>query len=186
MASSRYVLEHFLYDNNGTKSELCQKFNANFEEIGSWKAHEGTMLASAAGIFNDRRIYATGGNDNSVAIWDLTQQDEQPEVQPIGNGIFISPNILSQTNTEQMRWSTCWPNSSRIGPYHRVPSLPANAIKERLFSGAIAAFWVRRRNCCPRAPIQTLSFTQGSVRQHRHRPQRRSSSTAIMMLSVPR
>lgn len=66
-----------------------QKFNSNFEEIGSWTAHEGTMLASAAGVFRDRRIYATGGNDNTVAIWDLTGHPETTEIQPIGNGAYI-------------------------------------------------------------------------------------------------
>lgn len=55
------------------------------------------MLASAAGNFRDRCIYATGGNDNSVAIWDLTDHAfESSEIVPISNGmynglIFISP-----------------------------------------------------------------------------------------------
>lgn len=50
-------------------------------------AHEGTMLASAAGIFKDRRIYATGGNDNTVAIWDLTDHPvDEVELAPISNG----------------------------------------------------------------------------------------------------
>lgn len=48
------------------------------------------MLASAAGVFQDRRIYATGGNDNSVAIWDLTEHPAQLEIQPIGNGAYSS------------------------------------------------------------------------------------------------
>jgi di- and tripeptidase len=44
------------------------------------------MLASAAGRFRDRHIYATGGNDNTVGIWDLTDvtSTEQP---PINNGL---------------------------------------------------------------------------------------------------
>jgi len=74
---------------NPVQSLTTQKFNSRFEEVGSWVAHEGTMLASAAGRFKDRRIYATGGNDNTVGIWDLTEfsmnQDEMP---PISNGTF--------------------------------------------------------------------------------------------------
>lgn len=70
----------------------AQKFNSRFEEIGSWVAHEGTMLASAAGRFQDRRIYATGGNDNTVGIWDLTEfSRQQDEIPPISNGMFGFP-----------------------------------------------------------------------------------------------
>jgi di- and tripeptidase len=47
------------------------------------------MLASAAGFFRNRRIYATGGNDNTVAIWDLTGHPEKTEIQPIGNGELV-------------------------------------------------------------------------------------------------
>jgi di- and tripeptidase len=50
------------------------------------------MLASAAGVFKNRRIYATGGNDNTVAIWDLTDHAKQLKVQPIGNGKCSRPS----------------------------------------------------------------------------------------------
>jgi len=36
-------------------------------------------------------IYATGGNDNTVAIWDLTDHAKQLKVQPIGNGKCSRP-----------------------------------------------------------------------------------------------
>ncbi|OAS99444.1 peptidase family M20/M25/M40 protein [Blastomyces dermatitidis ER-3] len=75
----------------GDSSGIIRKFNSRFEEIGSWAAHKGTMLASAAGVFNNRRIYATGGNDNTVAIWDLTDhpQDVQ-EIPAVGNDEMVN------------------------------------------------------------------------------------------------
>ncbi|KAL3479957.1 hypothetical protein BJX99DRAFT_255115 [Aspergillus californicus] len=75
----------------GDANGIVKKFNSHFEEVGSWTAHEGTMLASAAGRFKDRHIYATGGNDNTVGIWDLTDvslaANEQP---PINNDEMVS------------------------------------------------------------------------------------------------
>lgn len=55
------------------------------------------MLASAAGTFRDRCIYATGGNDNSVAIWDLTEHAfESSEIVPISNGTYHDPIVKRQ------------------------------------------------------------------------------------------
>ncbi|KAJ5550543.1 Peptidase M20 [Penicillium sp. DV-2018c] len=75
----------------GDSSGTVKKFNSRFEEIGGWVAHEGTMLASAAGRFKDRQIYATGGNDNSVGIWDLTEFfTTQEELAPISNDEMVN------------------------------------------------------------------------------------------------
>jgi di- and tripeptidase len=53
------------------------------------------MLASAAGRFKDRHIYATGGNDNTVGIWDLTDVSlSASEKPPIDNGEYLGlPDI---------------------------------------------------------------------------------------------
>lgn len=37
-----------------------------------WKAHEGRILASAVINYNGQQLYITGGNDNSVSIWNIT------------------------------------------------------------------------------------------------------------------
>ncbi|KAL4785263.1 hypothetical protein BJX76DRAFT_325089 [Aspergillus varians] len=75
----------------GDSNGIVKKFNSRFEEVGSWAAHEGTMLASAAGKFKDRHIYATGGNDNTVGIWDLTDVSlGASEKPPINNDEMVS------------------------------------------------------------------------------------------------
>ncbi|KAJ5619821.1 WD repeat protein [Penicillium lagena] len=75
----------------GDSSGTVKKFNSRFEEIGGWVAHDGTMLASAAGRVKDRRIYATGGNDNTVGIWDLTEFFlTQEELRPISNDELVN------------------------------------------------------------------------------------------------
>ena len=53
------------------------------------------MLASAAGKFKDRHIYATGGNDNTVGIWDLTDVSlSASEKPPIDNGEYLGLSDL--------------------------------------------------------------------------------------------
>lgn len=48
------------------------------------------MLASAAGRVKDRYIYASGGNDNTVGTWDLTEFfSTQEELPPISNGMSL-------------------------------------------------------------------------------------------------
>ncbi|KAJ5724452.1 hypothetical protein N7493_006180 [Penicillium malachiteum] len=75
----------------GDATGTVKKFNSRFEEVGGWVAHEGTMLASAAGRVKDRHIYATGGNDNSVGIWDLTEFFlTQEELPPISNDEMVN------------------------------------------------------------------------------------------------
>ncbi|KKK16967.1 hypothetical protein AOCH_002643 [Aspergillus ochraceoroseus] len=68
----------------GDSNGIVKKFNSRFEEVGSWTAHQGTMLASAAGKYKDRYIYVSGGNDNTLGIWDLmdvhTAANELPAI----------------------------------------------------------------------------------------------------------
>lgn len=45
------------------------------------------MLTSTSGNVKNRWIFATGGNDNTVALWDLTDEKaDSQEIPAISNG----------------------------------------------------------------------------------------------------
>ncbi|CAK1354203.1 unnamed protein product [Cercospora beticola] len=49
-----------------------RKYDRQYQLKTGWKAHDGRILASAFSFNNSRPIYVTGSNDNSVAIWDVS------------------------------------------------------------------------------------------------------------------
>ncbi|RAR05491.1 glutathione degradosome [Stemphylium lycopersici] len=55
----------------GGKAGSMQKFNEHYESITTFKAHDGLILASAFTRFNEKSILVTGGNDNTVVIWEV-------------------------------------------------------------------------------------------------------------------
>lgn len=50
---------------------IVQKFNRQYESVSKFQAHNHLILASTFTIYNDRPIFVTGGNDNTIAIWDV-------------------------------------------------------------------------------------------------------------------
>ncbi|KAI5778432.1 hypothetical protein EDC01DRAFT_731807 [Geopyxis carbonaria] len=57
---------------SGSASGYTRKWNHRFECISRWQAHSGLVLASCVTTRNDRLLYITGGNDDCVAIWDVS------------------------------------------------------------------------------------------------------------------
>nr|AJD23181.1 peptidase family M20/M25/M40 protein [Onygena corvina] len=80
---------------SGDSDGIVKKFNSRFEEIGSWTAHDGRMLTSTSGNVKDRRIFATGGNDNTVALWDVTDEKaDSQQIPAISNDEMV--NVLAR------------------------------------------------------------------------------------------
>ena len=76
-----------------------QKFNQRYECISRWKAHDQLILASAVSSYNGRSIYVTGGNDDSVAIWDLTDSILNPaQVARTTNGKAFESILKANCN----------------------------------------------------------------------------------------
>ncbi|KAF3899902.1 Di-and tripeptidase [Trichophyton interdigitale] len=76
---------------SGDSDGVVKKFNSRFEELGTWIAHDGKMLTSTSGNVNNRWIFATGGNDNTVALWDLTDEKaDSQEIPAISNDEMVN------------------------------------------------------------------------------------------------
>ena len=57
-------------------ADLCQKFNEHYETVSTFKAHDGMILCSAYANYNDKPILVTGGNDNTIVIWEAQDHAE--------------------------------------------------------------------------------------------------------------
>ncbi|KAI0623739.1 beta-Ala-His dipeptidase [Pyrenophora tritici-repentis] len=55
----------------GGKTGIMQKFNEHYESVTTFKAHDGLILASAIARYSEKPILVTGGNDNTVVIWEV-------------------------------------------------------------------------------------------------------------------
>jgi di- and tripeptidase len=47
-------------------------FSQKYQCTKRWKGHDGRILASAITTHNDQQLYITGGNDNTVSIWNIS------------------------------------------------------------------------------------------------------------------
>lgn len=54
------------------KYQSSTSFNQKYHCVNRWKAHEGTILASALTTSNGQQFYITGANDSSVSVWNVT------------------------------------------------------------------------------------------------------------------
>lgn len=57
-----------------------RKFDKQYQLKSRLKAHDGRILASAFVIHKQRPIYVTGGSDNALAIWDVSDCISRPVV----------------------------------------------------------------------------------------------------------
>ncbi|KAL7268643.1 hypothetical protein RUND412_008720 [Rhizina undulata] len=75
---------------SGSASGYTRKWNQRFECLSRWEAHSGLILASAVTHRRDRLIYITGGNDDCVAIWDVSPQELEAQALKSQNDQLLS------------------------------------------------------------------------------------------------
>lgn len=57
---------------SGDVSGTVRKFDRHHQLNNKLQAHDGRILASAFGFYKQRPVYVTGSNDNSIAVWDIS------------------------------------------------------------------------------------------------------------------
>lgn len=65
----------------GANSGSITQINNRYTKVKSWQAHKGKILATAASNDGNRKLLVTGGNDNSIAFWDVTNESERSQPQ---------------------------------------------------------------------------------------------------------
>ena len=67
-----------------------RKFDRQYQLKSRLKAHDGRVLASAFTYHKKKPLYVTGGNDNTIAVWDVSDYS------------FSFPTATSKTSNEQL------------------------------------------------------------------------------------
>lgn len=65
----------------GASNGLVKHINHRFAHVKSWQAHRGKILATAISIAGKRKLLVTGGNDNTIAFWNMSRGDMPAQAQ---------------------------------------------------------------------------------------------------------
>jgi di- and tripeptidase len=52
-------------------TNAAQKYNQHYETVSTFRAHQGLILASAYTRNDNKPTFVTGGNDNTIVIWEV-------------------------------------------------------------------------------------------------------------------
>ena len=73
--------------------------------MSTFKAHNGLILASAYTTYNDKPTLVTGGNDNTVVIWEVRDCAEpMATARRSNNGPYTYLILADQANAGQILW----------------------------------------------------------------------------------
>ncbi|KAF1997324.1 glutathione degradosome [Amniculicola lignicola CBS 123094] len=77
----------------GGISGYAQKFNQHYETVSTFKAHDGLMLASAFTMNDDKPLFVTGGNDNTIVLWNIEDCEEPAVVAKRSNNDLMVESL---------------------------------------------------------------------------------------------
>ncbi|KAK5078684.1 hypothetical protein LTR64_002901 [Lithohypha guttulata] len=141
----------------GSNDGIVTNINNRFAKVSSWQAHQGKILATAISQLDKRKMLVTGGNDNTIAFWDISDHDAQARSQTSGNDELFS-------NLRQfVSYRTVAKNPACIGECHEA----ANFLR-KLFN----AFGAETSLISPQEHVNPLLLARFEASVH---PQRRKT-----------
>ncbi|KAF2635602.1 glutathione degradosome [Massarina eburnea CBS 473.64] len=80
----------------GGLSGHVHKYNQYYETVSTFRAHSGLILASAFTTSKDKATFVTGGNDNTVVIWDVQDCAGPSNAKRSNNGKDLMVEALNE------------------------------------------------------------------------------------------
>ena len=98
----------------GANNGSVQRINNRFSKVAAWRAHNGKILASATSDFNGRKLLITGGNDNSIAVWNIAD-----DLQKTGTATNADDELFASLR-KFVSYRTVAKNPSCVGECHEA------------------------------------------------------------------
>lgn len=138
----------------GSNDGTVQRINNRFSKVAAWQAHKGKILASATSYFNDRKLLITGGNDNSIALWNIGDEAQN-------NGIATNADDeLFASLRKFVSYRTVAKDPSCIGECHEAADF-----LRKLFN----AFGAHTTLISPQDEVNPLLLAKFEASVHPHR-----------------
>lgn len=131
-----------------------KKFDSRYKCVAKWKAHDQLILASALTNYNGREIFVTGGNDNCIAIWDVSDSVKGPQKESSSsNGLPFRPRVTTpETDFFLFRAAPGIARSICIISNRILQARVRRRLSTRrvMAEESVQAFWCYRRNAYDR------------------------------------
>ncbi|KFZ12971.1 hypothetical protein V502_06831 [Pseudogymnoascus sp. VKM F-4520 (FW-2644)] len=85
----------------GQYNRSSENFSQKYQCMNRWKSHEGKVMASATTNYNGQRFYITGASDNSVSIWNFSEN--HPRANSVGE---FQEDVLIKSLQEFVSYKT--------------------------------------------------------------------------------
>lgn len=146
------VLSNRIY--TGSNNGLITCINNRFSRLKQFGAHNGKILASASSQLRNKSMLVTGGNDNTIAFWDISEDETGARAQTSAN------DELFASLRQFIKYKSVAKKSDCIGDCHEAADF-----LRKLFN----AFGAQTTLISPQDDVNPLLLAKFEASVHAHR-----------------